>query len=357
MSVPAADGRRARDHRGAARRARAPAAPANSPARIRRSSTSKHFVSRRAFDIDGLGEKQIELFYEQGWSRSRPIFSRCASAMRNSCSRDRRQIARRGGRLRRNLGAQSVRRHRGAARDPARALHLCARHPPCRRDDGGGAGARLWQLGGFSRRVPQARQRRCRGHGGDGRARSDRRHRDREPARPISARRTTAGIVERLAAQVHIRDAEKPRADSPVAGKTVVFTGTLEKMTRDEAKASAERLGAKVSGSVSKKTDYRRRRSRRRLQARGGEEARRRCPHRGRVGEAHSLILAPSLRGARRATKQSILSAPKSWIASRFARMRTGSRDLLARDRRRRLDQPFARRRIDDRSERFAHRA
>src|SRR5579862_6774001 len=64
------------------------------------------------------------------------------------------------------------------------------------------------------------------------------------------------GIVERLKAQVDVLDAEKPKTDSAVAGKTVVFTGSLEKMTREEAKATAERLGAKAAGSVSKKTDY-----------------------------------------------------------------------------------------------------
>jgi DNA ligase (NAD+) len=64
------------------------------------------------------------------------------------------------------------------------------------------------------------------------------------------------GIVERLTQQVNILDVAKPKKDTAVAGKTVVFTGTLEKMTREEAKAQAERLGAKVSGSVSKKTDF-----------------------------------------------------------------------------------------------------
>ncbi|MDP3545388.1 MAG: NAD-dependent DNA ligase LigA [Phreatobacter sp.] len=63
-------------------------------------------------------------------------------------------------------------------------------------------------------------------------------------------------MVERLVAELTVQEAEKPKSDTPVAGKTVVFTGALEKMTRDEAKAMAERLGAKVAGSVSKKTDY-----------------------------------------------------------------------------------------------------
>lgn len=64
-------------------------------------------------------------------------------------------------------------------------------------------------------------------------------------------------MVDALVSELdRIEDAERPKTDTAVAGKTVVFTGALERFTRDEAKARAESLGAKVSGSVSKKTDY-----------------------------------------------------------------------------------------------------
>ena len=62
-------------------------------------------------------------------------------------------------------------------------------------------------------------------------------------------------LVDSLLAELRVIPAERPKTDTAVAGKTIVFTGALEKLTRDEAKAQAEALGAKVSGSVSKKTD------------------------------------------------------------------------------------------------------
>jgi DNA ligase (NAD+) len=63
--------------------------------------------------------------------------------------------------------------------------------------------------------------------------------------------------VDALLRQVEVQPYERVAlVQSPVTGKTVVFTGTLERLSRNEAKAQAERLGAKVAGSVSKKTDY-----------------------------------------------------------------------------------------------------
>ena len=97
----------------------------------------RHFVSRSAFDIEGLGEKQIELFYEQGMGEGAGRHLHAAEAQRPSLKLEERE----------GYGETSVRnlfaRDRGAAGHRARPLHLCARHPPCRRDQCARAGARL----------------------------------------------------------------------------------------------------------------------------------------------------------------------------------------------------------------------
>ena len=208
----------------------------------------KLFVSRRAFDIDGLGEKQIELFFEQGWIKEPgDIFTlevRNAkikleevegfgeTSVRNlfNAIRARREIS-----LERFIYALGM-RHVGET--TARAL---------------ARGYGSWPAfhGACLKLV-----------GGDDEARAEMDNLDQIGETVIDSLAAyfgeahNRGIVERLTKEVTILDAEKPKADSKVAGKTVVFTGSLEKMTRDEAKAMAERLGAKTAGSVSKKTDY-----------------------------------------------------------------------------------------------------
>ena len=208
----------------------------------------KHFVSRRAFDIDGLGEKQIDYFFEQGWIKEPgDIFTLEArnaklkleeiegygeTSVRNlfAAIRARRDIS-----LERFIYSLGI-RHVGET--TARAL---AR----------GYGA--WEA--FHDAALAVAK-------GDEETRTEMDALDQIGDTVIDALAAyfkethNRGIVERLTRQVRIQEAEKPATNTVVAGKTVVFTGSLEKMTREEAKAMAERLGAKTSGSVSKKTDY-----------------------------------------------------------------------------------------------------
>src|SRR5712664_1752916 len=208
----------------------------------------KLFVSRRAFDIDGLGEKQLQYFFDQEWVREpadiftlqkrnnklklEEIEGYGETSVRNlfAAIEERRRIS-----LERFVYALGM-RHVGETTALALARGYgswAAFHDACLKVANGDEEAiaevdALDQIGDTVIASIKA-------YFGESHNR---------------------GIVERLTKEVTILDAEKPKSNSAIAGKTVVFTGALEKMTRDEAKAMAERLGAKVSGSVSKKTDY-----------------------------------------------------------------------------------------------------
>jgi DNA ligase (NAD+) len=208
----------------------------------------KLFASRRAFDIEGLGEKQIEFFFEQGWVKEPgDIFTLPArnariklesnegygeTSVRNlfAAIQERRSVA-----LERFIYALGM-RHVGETT----ALALAR-------------GYGSWQA--FHDACLKVVH-------GDEEAIADMDAIDQIGDTVIKSVAAyfgedhNRGIVERLTKEVTILDAEKPKSNSAIAGKTVVFTGSLEKMTRDEAKATAERLGAKASNSVSKKTDY-----------------------------------------------------------------------------------------------------
>jgi len=208
----------------------------------------RHFVSRRAFDIDGLGEKQIAEFFARGWIKE-PADIFTLEARNHSIRleeqegygdvsvgnlfnaiRARREIA-----LDRFIFALGI-RHIGES-----TARLIA----------GAYGSWAAFLDGALRLAA-----------GDAAARQELDAIDQigdaviDSLAAYFAEEHNRGVVKRLTGQVHIADAERAKMQSAVAGKTVVFTGGLETMSRDEAKAMAERLGAKVAGSVSKKTDY-----------------------------------------------------------------------------------------------------
>ncbi len=206
-----------------------------------------HFVSRRAYDIDGMGSKQIETFYEKGLvkepadiftleTRNKDIkletwegWGATSSENLFDAINARRSIA-----FDRFLYALGI-RHIGQGNAGLLAKHYLnwdKFYNAIKSIDviGGNEWAELMSIDGV----------------GEGAA---------SAIKSFFHSPDNQTIVDNLLTYVTVIDAEAPTSDSPVAGKTVVFTGKLERFSRDEAKAKAQALGAKVSGSVSAKTD------------------------------------------------------------------------------------------------------
>lgn len=210
-----------------------------------RTERLKHFVSRKALDIDGLGEKTIDQFFALGWLESpADIFrlkdrkdailalegwqDKSVDNLLASVENKREPDA---GRLLFGLGI----RHVGevTARDLMKNFH----------------------------ELPALRQVAEQAHAGDEDALSEITSIDGVGGAVVEAlgdffhEPHNVEVWEDLLSLVSPPPYILETLDSPVAGKTVVFTGKLETMSRDEAKAQAERLGAKAAGSVSAKTD------------------------------------------------------------------------------------------------------
>jgi len=207
-----------------------------------------HFVSRQVFDIDGLGERQVEAFFEKSLIKEPgDIFTLRArngdikleswegfgetSAVKLFDAID----ARRNIPFDRVLYGLGI-RHVGRTNSRLIAQHFIR-----------------WQA--FRNAVPELQNDASEAYLGllgiDGMGQAA-----LGALAGFFGSDSNVEIVDRLTAHLSIQDAEAPTSDSPVSGKIVVFTGKLERFSRDEAKARAQTLGAKVSGSVSKKTDY-----------------------------------------------------------------------------------------------------
>jgi len=209
----------------------------------------KHFVSRNAFDIEGLGEKRIKELYDDHIIQSPPDIFTLAKSEKGA------KIAKREGWG--ELSARNLFNAIEARRTVKLDRFIYALGIP---HVGEITGRLLARAYGSIEAFRDAMLAAARDRAGEAYAELD----NIEGIGPTVAEAIAdffaephnVEVVDELLREVRPEPLEAIDHASPISGKTVVFTGTLEKMTRPEAKARAERLGAKVAGSVSKKTDY-----------------------------------------------------------------------------------------------------
>jgi len=212
----------------------------------------KHFVSRKALDIDGIGAKQVQLFQEKGVVKAPQDIFRLAARIeaeglppledwegfgKASAKKLFDAIdARRNVPFARFLNGLGI-RHVGQTTSQLYARHFLKWEPfwetVVRAAEGGQESEAFAELTGID---------------GVGKAAAG-------ALVDFEAEPHNREMLSALLEEITVEAEKAAASDSPVAGKTIVFTGTLERVTRDEAKASANALGAKVSGSVSAKTD------------------------------------------------------------------------------------------------------
>ena len=198
----------------------------------------EHFVGRKRFDIDGMGTKQLENFVSRGWIREpADIFT---------------LIQNHGDEIRRmdGFGDKSV-SNLNTSIENARNIDLHRFLFAIGIPEVGEVTAKiLARAFGSLDAVRDAPAWKLKNIDGIGDVMAD-------EIVSFFADEHNAGALDRLLHQVHVRDADinAPVTDGPLAGKRVVLTGTLSKYTRDAAREILERMGAKVAGSVSAKTD------------------------------------------------------------------------------------------------------
>lgn len=198
----------------------------------------EHFVSRKGFDIEGLGTKQLELFISKGWIESAAdIFT-----LIKSHGDEIKRMEGFGDKSVANLNASIEK-----ARDIDLHRFLFAIGIP---EVGEVTGKILARAFGSLEAVRTAPLWKLKQIDGIGDVMAD-------EIVSFFADEHNNVVLDKLLEQVNVRDVKKfeESVDSPVSGKKIVLTGTLSKYTRDEAKEILEKMGAKVQGSVSAKTD------------------------------------------------------------------------------------------------------